>query len=1185
MSDRFHPISMRQLSRWVFSELAKKDSIFGVPRSAFFVPSPDDHFRTNKYGYPMDNPFGVAAGPHTQMAQNIVVAWLNGARFIELKTVQTLDELDVSKPCIDCQDEGYNVEWSQELKIHESFDEYLRAWVLIHALHRKLGFRGDGPGMIFNMSVGYDYAGIRRPNVQWYLDQMHDASDHLDGYVDIVAEDYPDVHDVDIPTRLSDTITLSTMHGCPPDEIEKISKYLMRERVLHTSVKSNPTLLGPERVREILHDDLGYVDVAVPDEAFEHDLRYDDAVAMFRRLLRVAHSMGVTFGVKLSNTLEVLNFREVFEETTMYMSGRALHAITVNVANELNEEFNGDLPISFAGGADAFNVPALLRSGMKSVTVCSDLLKSGGYMRMLQYFETTDAAMDLVGAMDLTDFIARSAIRDPGFSDFVSILSTTSFSDTGLNPDVDECESLAGLLSGGFEGSASEAIRDWGVRRGLMEAEIGQLGDEVVKALARINLRTYASQVRQAWELKKGSFLRDRSKTTRPLGLFDCIEAPCEDECPVNQRVPEYMRAVQEGDWDRAVEVTRRDNPIPTILGDVCDHLCELTCIRTHYDEPLAIRDIKRFIMQHETDPNLIPQAPPNGIRVAIIGAGPAGISAAERLAMNGFSVTMFEQHPYPGGMVAGAIPEYRLPRHEIDHDLKALEELGVEIRYGQTAGKDFTISDLRGQGYAHIIVSVGAQIGKRLGLEGEDAAGVIDALHFLREAREGHPVPVGKRVAVIGAGDTAMDCARTAWRLGADEVTVVYRRTIDQMPADREEVRALLEEGIGVEELASPVDLHIEGGALKGLVCVRNEYRGDRDGSGRKIPHPIEGSEFELPFDMLILAISQDALIDFFGEEMPRLTDRGYLEVDPLTLETSVGGVFAAGDVAGSGPASIVKAAADGKTVAAVIVTREGGEVGPAPRVLPDVSVVEIQVRKAHREYRVPITHVPVADRRNFAISTFPYTIEEARAEAARCLDCDLYCSICVGVCPNMALMTYVSEPITMDLPVVTINDGASQVTDHTPFRVEQGYQIVVLTDFCNECGNCVTFCPTAGEPYRDKPRLYLNREDFLAETDNAFMLSESDGVPSMQGRFSGETHEIELNGSLAYRGTVGSARLDPNTFAVLDATGAEGSVFGFEEAATMYAILRGLQDSMPQLPRIGGEDKGRIPPPQFVS
>jgi putative selenate reductase len=203
MSDRFHPISMEQLTDWVYTELDEKDSLFGVPRSAFFVPSPDHRFRLDKYGATLETPFGVAAGPHTQMAQNIIVSWLVGARFIELKTVQTLDELDVAKPCIDLEDEGYNVEWSQELKVYESFDEYLRAWVLIHALHHQFGFPGDRPGMIFNMSVGYNLEGILRPNVQWFLDVMDDASAYLPRYVDIVAERYPAVRDIDIPPRLS----------------------------------------------------------------------------------------------------------------------------------------------------------------------------------------------------------------------------------------------------------------------------------------------------------------------------------------------------------------------------------------------------------------------------------------------------------------------------------------------------------------------------------------------------------------------------------------------------------------------------------------------------------------------------------------------------------------------------------------------------------------------------------------------------------------------------------------------------------------------------------------------------------------------------------------------------------------------------------------------------------------------
>ncbi len=364
MSDRFHPISMEQLTHWVFTELDQKDSLFNIPRAAFFVPRRDHRFRLREHGVELDTPFGVAAGPQSQMAQNIVAAWLAGARVIELKTIQTLDQLDVNKPCIDVTDEGYNVEWSQELRVHQSFDEYLRAWVLIHALHRRFGWPGETPGFLFNMSVGYNLEGILAPNVQWYFAAMTDASAWLPAYLDIVARYEPGVLDVPVPARLSDTITLSTMHGCPPDEIERISEYLLVDKGLHTSVKCNPTLLGPELVRTIVNDDLGFGDVPIPDAAFGHDLKYVDAVPMFRRLQRVAADRGLGFGLKLSNTLEVENWRTVFDrDPTMYLSGRPLHAVTANLALRLSEEFDGGLPVSFAGGADAFNAPGLLRLG------------------------------------------------------------------------------------------------------------------------------------------------------------------------------------------------------------------------------------------------------------------------------------------------------------------------------------------------------------------------------------------------------------------------------------------------------------------------------------------------------------------------------------------------------------------------------------------------------------------------------------------------------------------------------------------------------------------------------------------------------------------------------------------------------------------------------------------------------
>ncbi len=1097
MSDRFQPITMEQLTDWVFLELEQKDSIFGIPRGAFFTPSETDRFRVTNYGMTLETPFGVAAGPHTQMAQNIVVSWLVGARFIELKTIQTLDELDVNKPCIDLEDEGYNVEWSQELKVHQSFDEYLRAWVLIHALHHKLGFPGDGPGMIFNMSVGYDLQGILQPNVQWYLDVMADASDYLEPFIDIVARCYPEIRDIDIPVQLSNTMTLSTMHGCPPEEIEQITTYLLEERGLHTSVKCNPTLLGADSVRTIINDELGFSDVVVPDEAFAHDLKYDDAIPMFHRLRAIGEKEGLTFGLKLSNTLEVENHRPTFpDDDMMYLSGRALHAVTANLALKLSEEFKGDLLLSFAGGADAFNVSELLRSGMTTITVCSDLLKTGGYLRLPQYIEELNLNLDKAQAGDLSDFV----------------------------------------------GSPLE------------------------------NLRTYAAAVRDDWRYRNESFRMDRSKTDRKLGFFDCIEAPCIDECAISQDVPAYMRAVREGRFDDAVVITRADNPVPSILGRVCDHLCEATCIRTHLDQPLAIRDMKRFIMSHETWPKVPEHADATGVKVAIIGAGPAGIAAAQALGIAGVGVTIFEAHPYPGGMVGGAIPEYRLPQHEIDKDMAILDELGVEIRYNQTAGRDFSLDGLRKDGFGRVFIAVGAQLPKYLGFEGEDADGVLDALSFLRSVREHHPITVGPRVGVIGAGDTAMDCARSAWRVGATDVSIIYRRTIDQMPADLEEIHACQEEGITIEEQASPTALHIENGKLAGLIVTRTEYRGDRDASGRKIPHDVPDSDFEIPLDTLILAISQHSLLDFFGDVAPSLTSRGYIEVDPDTFESSVPGVYAGGDVAADGPSSIVRAAADGKAAAAAIVAAiSDGNEDAAPQMPKTDDMAGLVMRRAHRDYRVPTKFTPLTVRNNFNETALVFTAEEAQAEASRCVDCDTICSLCVGVCPNMALMTYKTDAFASDLPIFTVEGPALVETGNVAFRVDQPYQIAVLTDFCNECGNCVTACPTSGKPYEDKPRLYLNQAEFDGQATNAFMVRREGDEVTITARFDDETHRLSINGAVEYVSPLVVASFD-GSFNLLSASPGEAATdadeISLEPAAVMFALWKGLDASMPEIP-----------------
>ena len=1173
MSDLFQPITMEQLTDWVFTELEEKDSIFGIPRTSFFIPSDEDRFRVENYGVTLDTPFGVAAGPHTQMAQNIIVSWLVGARFIELKTVQTLDELDVNKPCIDIEDEGYNVEWSQELRVHQSFDEYLRAWVLIHALHDKLGFDGDAPGMIFNMSVGYNLEGILKPNVQWYLGVMEDSSEYLGAYVDIVARRYSKVRNIDIPAQLSNTVTLSTMHGCPPNEIEQITNYLLTERGLHTSVKVNPTLLGKERVRGIINKELGFIDVVIPDEAFGHDLKYVDAVPMFHNLKRIARNEGLTFGLKLSNTLEVENHRPTFpDDDMMYLSGRALHPVTANLALRLSEEFRGDLLLSFAGGADAFNVSDLLRSGMTTITVCSDLLKTGGYLRMPQYIEEFNLHLDKADAASIADFVGRTALSEHHFSMFAEMLASTMFADTGVAFSLDDAHDLSVYLAGEWDRPIPEVVAQWAADHGYEGDRGNDLVAITMRTLARVNLRGYARSVQEDWRYRNESFRTDRSKTTRKLGLFDCIEAPCVDECPVSQDVPAYMRAVREGRFDDAVEITRADNPVPAILGRVCDHLCENTCIRTHLDQPLAIRDMKRFIMSHEAWPRVPERSAPVDSKVAIIGAGPAGISAAQELGKAGVSVTIFEAHPYAGGMVGGAIPEYRLPQYEIDKDMAILTELGVEVRYSQMAGRDFTLEDLHDQGFSSIFVAVGAQLPKYLGVEGEDADGVLDALSFLRSVRENHPIPVGPRVGVIGAGDTAMDCVRSAWRVGATDVSLIYRRSKDQMPADPEEIHACIEEGIDILEMTSPQSLNVVDDKLLGLIASKTEYRGDRDSSGRKIPHDVPDSEFEIPLDTLILAISQHSLLDFFGDDAPKLTSRGYLAVDPDSLETSIPGVYAGGDDAADGPSSIVKAAADGKTAAAAIVAAVSGEVEATSEAIPtpDDLAALIQ-RRAQREYRVPAKFTPLTVRNNFNETMLMYTTEEAQTEASRCVDCDTICSLCVGVCPNIALMTYQTDAFAAELPDYTVQAGVLVESGRTMFSVDQAYQIAVLTDFCNECGNCVTACPTSGKPWLDKPRLYLNQEEFDAQTSNAFMVTVMGDTTVVYARFDGTTHRMSVNGTVEYSSPTVSASFD-DSFALVSAgvgdDASEGARVSLEPAATMYAIWRGLDGSMPELP-----------------
>lgn len=1099
MSDRFQPMSISQIAPWIFGEFEKRGSVFGIPKELFFRPAAGDSFRTSMYGQALDTPFGVAAGPHSQMAQNIVAAWLTGSRFIELKTVQTLDELEVSKPCIDIQDEGYNVEWSQELKIDQSFNEYLMGWVLIHALQHKLGFAG-APGMIFNMSVGYNLEGILKPNVQSFLKRMDDAGAALEATIAEVAKIYPAVKDLKIPSRLSDNVTLSTMHGCPPDEIGRIAAYLIEERGLHTNVKLNPTLLGPDALRGILNGDLGFRQVTVPDEAFGHDLKYPDALKILNDLRGRAAKKGVQFGVKLSNTLEVINHRTEFpaKEKMMYLSGRPLQAITVNLAAKLSKEFGGDLMMSYAGGADCWNVADLLACGMTTITTSSDLLRPGGYTRSLQYVSETVAAMKAAGAKSLPEFI---------------------------------------LAKAGAKG-----------------------GD--AKAAAMANLLRYAEAVKKSDLYRRDTYVRQETKTSRPLGFFDCVKAPCADICPIHQDVPAYMQAVMDGKFDEAAQIVRRDNVMGATLGRACDHICELPCTRVHYDQPLAIREMKRFIMETGKDP-AISVGPARQTKVAIIGAGPCGLSAAGFLREGGIDVTIFDSRKQAGGMATMTLPTYRLMPPVVQTDVKRLKTAGVEFQFEQTAGRDFTFESLHKDGFDYIVVAAGAQKGAALGIDGQDAKGVLDGITMLRQTWDGDVTSLKGRVGVVGGGDVAMDCARVAKRLGGD-VTVIYRRTREEMPAHHEELMSLLHEQIPIRELAAPKSVVTENGQVKGLRCSTMKL-GEPDASGRRRPVEVPGADFTIELDVVIAAIGQQPFLNFLKDSGIETNRKGYVVADETTGATSVDNVFAGGDAVNNGPLSLVKAEGDGKKIAAEILWRVANvPATPEPmRCTSGRNLPETLRNQAKRIQRVDVPELPLAKRKGFDEVIQTMSKEAAQAEAARCLRCDRVCSICTSVCPNQAFLTYESQPFSADLATWTVRDGRAVADKPQSFAVVQALQTAVLTDFCNECGNCATFCPTAGRPYQDKPRLYVSKSEFESQADNAFRITGTGAVRKISGRFGGALHELAPKGAgWSYRA--------PGLFVELDAklkpTGApevsapDGTTLGLVPAAILSVLLRGI-------------------------
>lgn len=893
MSDIMHPISIDSLINWILNEYRNESTIFGVRK--FYKANAEKTL--SLFGEKMETPCGPAAGPHTQLTQNIIASYLTGSRFFEVKTVQIIDgeDLPVSKPCITAEDECYNVEWSTELRVPQAYDEYVKAWFVLKLLSKELQL-GDPDGFIFNMSVGYDLAGIQSPKIDQYIMDMQNA-ENTPIWKECKQAAYkylPQFKEIDkayidsISPQVCRSITLSTLHGCPPDEIERITTYLLEEKGLNSFIKCNPTMLGYEYARKTL-DDLGFDYIVFDDHHFLEDLQFEDAVPMLQRLQALADQKGLNFGVKITNTFPVTIAENELPGEEMYMSGRSLFPLSISLAKKLSEAFDGKLQISYSGGADIFNIKDIFEAGIWPITVATTLLKPGGYQRMNQ---------------------------------------------------------LANLLSDSGYPST-------------VEVSLAKLTAVVNKA------RTQA-------RYQKSIKLSESPKIKQTVPLTNCYTAPCRSEggCPINQDIPAYLRYADEGNYLEALKVIVDKNSLPFITGTICAHPCMTKCTRQFYEDSIQIREVKLEAAEHAYDELMATMKKPvqknNVAKTAVVGGGPAGISAGYLLAREGMPVTVFEKADTLGGVCSQIVPEFRISMKSVQNDVKMAEFMGAEFKTGQEAPN---LEELKAQGYTNVVYAIGAWKHGQLRLEKGQA---INSLEFLKANRENPKEnPYGEEVVVVGGGNTAMDCARAAKRLpGVKNVSLVYRRDKRNMPADEEELYLALEDGVEFLELLSPVKL--ENGQL---TCEKMNL-GARDASGRRRP-VATGEMVEVPATTVIAAVGEKVDTEFYQSIGIQTDQYGKVVSNPDTLETNLEKVYVIGD-ANLGPATIVEAIADATKVAKNI----------------------CEVNNNHYEQtNINQDTAVVRNKRGMLVAD-----DTQRNQAGRCLECSTVCESCMDVCPNRA-------------------------------------------------------------------------------------------------------------------------------------------------------------------------------------
>ena len=890
MSELMTPIPFRELMTWITTEYRRDGAVFGVhkPYNAGVKKLPI-------FGEAIETPFGPAAGPNTQLAQNIIAGYFAGARFFELKTVQKMDGADlaacINRPCILAEDECYNCEWSTELYVQQAFEEYVKAWCALKIMAKVYGL-GDPNGFVFNMSVGYDLAGIQGEKIDTFLNGMVDASKTpiFQECIAVLKEFFPGESDyIDtITPHVSGSVTVSTLHGCPPDEIERIASYLLEKKHLHTFVKCNPTILGYETARSIL-DSMGYDYIAFDDHHFKEDLQYADAVPMFHRLQALADKEGLEFGLKLSNTFPVDVKAGELPSEEMYMAGKSLFPLTTTMAAMMAKEFGGKLRLSYAGGADAFNIDKLFACGIWPITMATTELKPGGYQRFTQIGDKLDA-------LDFKPF-------------------------TGV--DVVGIEALS------------------------LAARSDKYHVKAIKPLPR-------------------------RKLYEKVPLLDCFTAPCKGGCPIHQDIPEYIELCRKGAYASALRLITEKNPLPFITGTICAHNCMTKCMRNYYDEPVNIRATKLVAAEKGYDAYMSKITPPapvtDGRKVAVIGGGPTGMSAAYFVGRAGIPVTLFEKVDRLGGIVRQVIPAFRISDEAIDKDVALMEKMGVEVKLNTEAP---SVAELKAQGYTHIFFAVGAWKAGRLDIPGN----VVPVIGWLRDMKAGKDVSLG-HVAVVGGGNTAMDAARAALRAGAKSSTLVYRRTKKYMPADAEELEMAIADGVEFLELVAPVEQ--KDGKL---ICEKMKL-GDPDDKGRRKPVPT-GEMVEIPCDTVVSAVGEKVESEVFTRNGITVDEKGI-----PAFKTNLEGVYAGGD-AMRGPATVVEGIADAQYFANAVI----GE--------------------AHK-FAIPAKAVAT---REEAVAKKGVLCESAKCEGDRCLTCNVVCQVCADVCPNRA-------NVVIELP-----DGRQQI------------------------------------------------------------------------------------------------------------------------------------------------------------